>query len=166
MSNTVIQVEVSDLKPLYGIRDFLNEITSDICYKEKAATLLPHLGNIGANILEIDQDIEPVTNKKQKLQDLQKNKMLITEFTEERTSLTPQLRELLNSDCIEYIRPGYGSELEAMTFNVSIEKISSVFGGSQQSDKYHFGGFVFQVAIAYLKRDGEHWVGTYLRIWT
>ena len=162
--STVIQVKVSDLKPLYGVREVLNEISDETHYMEKATALLPYLGNIATQISEADKEIRSINEKKTKLAQIERQKSLITQFAERKATLTPELKILLDSGCLELVRPSYRNEVKNLTFQRTINDLSSVFSGFQESEKYHYGGFLFDISLAYLERDGENWVGAYLNI--
>ena len=162
--STVIQVKVSDLKPLYGIREVLNKISEETHYKEKATALLPYLGNIATQISEVDKEIRSMNEKKTKLEQIERQKSLITQLAEGKVTLTPELKMLLDSGCLELVRPSYRNEVKNLTFQRTINDLSSVFSGFQQSEKYHYGGFLFDITLFYRERDGENWVGAYLTI--
>ena len=161
--STVIQVKVSDLKPLYGIREVLNKISEETHYKEKATALLPYLGNIATQISEVDKEIRSMNEKKTKLEQIERQKSLITQLAEGKVTLTPELKMLLDSGCLELVRPSYRNEVKNLTFQTTINDLSSVFSGSQGSQKYHYGGFLFYINLLCHSMDGN-WVGAFLYI--
>ena len=156
--NTVLNVKVSDLKPLYGIREVLSEIGGIAKhYREKAEKLMPLLDDIDSVLSETVLEIEMLEDKKLKLDQLKEYKTSIAQFVNGQKTLSNDLRELFDTDWVETIGTDRNS-LKNIKFTLCIAHVKDVENKVLCSDKIHICGFLFHIAIEKVLTDGEEWV--------
>ena len=156
--NTVLPFRVSDLKPLYGIREALNDIQNNSKNKETARKILPLLDDIDSVLSETDREIEMLTDKKLKLEQLKEHKTSIAQFVDGQISSSNGLKELLESEWIQNFDRELKKSLKPFKFTATITNVKDIQYKTLLSDKYHFGGFLFHVRMkCSTLSNGDEW---------
>ena len=164
--NTVMKIKVSDVKPLYGIREVLSEIGGVAQhYRETAEKLMPLLDDIDSILSETNRELQMLEDKKFKFEQLKKYKTSVAQFVNGQKKLSNELRELFDTDWIQ----GTGTDrnsLKNIKFTLRIPDAKKVENIVLRSDKYHFRGFLFHIGIEKVSADGEDWMKShFFTIW-
>ena len=159
--NNVMPYKTSQLKPLYGLQDALNEIDDEANYRKKAMGIVPLLEDIDSALVKTDSEIETLMDKKLKLEQLKEYKAIINQVVDRKKPLSSDLKQLFDSDWFQTIDID-SKTLKAFNFAATIANAKGVKTTNLTSNKHLFKGFLFSVKIFYEILDGEEWIGAYL----
>ena len=158
--NTVLKIKVSDLKPLYGIREVLSEIGGIAKhYRETAEKLMPLLDDIDSVLSETVREIEMLEDKKLKFDQLKEYKTSIVQFVNGQKTLSNELKELFDTEWIQTIGTDRNrNSLKNIKLTFCIAHVKDVENKVLCSEKIYLQGFLFHIAIGKVLTAGEEWI--------
>ena len=123
-----------------------SEARDDTTYKETAKKLIPVLENLDSMSSNIDREIETLTLKRRKIEQLtKKRKNTIVEIANGQKSLTSDTKEFLDSEWIENC--DLLDTIKSFTFIATIANVKDVEKGSLQSMNYYHNGYTLHVSV-------------------